>query len=192
MFVSFLLIPGLLFPPHVVIQRATTYMLAEDTPLCAHRQLQQFISHGVAGTAIYVREAGAISFGGNSWFAPWLEVGRISVEGDMQGGLFDAARLQFDLIKQHGCALHPGLSRLEVELGIGARWSELQDGAILLVECDREAESDSIGTIGFVGLALPGGEAPGEANANLYLEFWRGEGGVDGPLEAVSRPGEFF
>jgi len=208
------------------MQRHASLMLA-DGGLCARRQLEQYASHassGAAGAAIYAREAGAISFQGNSWFAPWLEVGRISADGDTQADLLAAARVQFDLITLHACALHPALGaaatttrgsarraiaarsrtpaaptqpaqarRLEIELGIGGRWSELQVGAIVLVEWDEEGEPalDASGAVGFVGLALPDGEAPaGGADANLYAEFWRGEGRTEGP-PAVSQPGEF-
>jgi hypothetical protein len=155
-------------------------MLAVSWVTCARQQLSNYASHmdgrGCVGAVVYAREAETVSFGGNLWLAPWLEVGRVSsVHGDTQADLIAAANLQAELITWHACALHPELRQPGVELGIGSRWTELGKGAIVFVTHD--ADDDAIDAdaahrgVGFVGLALPSSTE----EADPYTEFWRGE-----------------
>lgn len=168
-----------------VVRSATPVMLADSWAARARQQLSNYASHmdgrGSVGAIVYAREAGAISFGGNSWLAPWFEVGRVSsAQCDTQAGLIAAANSQAELITWHACALYSELRQPAkvggVELGIGGRWSELSEGAIVLAhqraDDDATAADDANHGVGFVGLALPSSteEAP-----DVYADFWRGE-----------------
>lgn len=167
------------------VRIAAPGMLAESWVACARQQLCNYASHMDArgcGAVVYAREAGAISFGGNSWLAPWLEVGRVSsAQCDTQAGLVAAASLQAHLITWHACALHSELRQPAqvggIELGIGGRWSELSEGAIVLVPSDAATAGDDASSgVGFVGLALP--SSAEKTQADVYAEFWRGEASV--------------
>lgn len=149
---------------------------ANDRADAASQALLAYASHmsagGAVGATVYAREAGSIQFGGNAWYAPWLEVGRVSADGDEWAGLLSAARVQRALINRHVCMLHPLLAASEqtegIELGLGARWSELRVGstAIILVdECAADVDVAAADTgirVGFAGFAANAAAAEGD------------------------------